>query len=471
MDRNCLRYLLIGFLLGLNFNEPCQAQTFGIGDSHLIKATAFDRDTKTIYAIWADSIRAFLAPDYKQSRFMPLRSPHRSFMDSYQALCLDSTLYFVHKKGGILYQLQGDTLRRIDHSFDHKMQANSTIFTRNDTIFRYGGYGFWSTRNFFTFFSPGSGEWEILSPSLKTKEVPRGAFMVQVAQDGNRAWIFSGNALDPVDPLKNQPNREAWLFNFDTRIWENLGTIEMDFHRHIRLVHLGNRILYNMPGTNQQVLADPGQNRLIYYPIKPRFKHIVGNITGLYEYGSFYHEGIFYLLRGAKEDVDKAVSSELYYQIVTEADFLGEPIREEPLYSKEGTPWKLLGSFGGVALLLAFLLIGFRKYSQANKILVGENSCRYRGKQLDLDPRSLAVLNLLIRSDGEVSSLKILDLVEVPSLSEAHNIKVKNQLIDALNFRLRNLLNIDEDLIEASRSEEDKRIKVYRINSAYFKAR
>ena len=66
------------------------------------------------------------------------------------------------------------------------------------------------------------------------------------------------------------------------------------------------------------------------------------------------------------------------------------------------------------------------------------------------------------------NSQQILDLVEKPDLNPAHNIKVKNQLIDNLNFRLKSLLGQEEDIIQSYRSPEDKRIKLYKIRASHF---
>ena len=44
--------------------------------------------------------------------------------------------------GGSILKIKGDSIFRLDNSYEHKMQIGSIEFVRNDTIFRYGGYGF-----------------------------------------------------------------------------------------------------------------------------------------------------------------------------------------------------------------------------------------------------------------------------------------------------------------------------------------
>ena len=65
--------------------------------------------------------------------------------------------------GGRILEFTGDSILRIDNSFEHKMQIGSLEFERNDTILRYGGYGFFENRNFFTFYDNQTNGWEVLN--------------------------------------------------------------------------------------------------------------------------------------------------------------------------------------------------------------------------------------------------------------------------------------------------------------------
>ena len=52
-----------------------------------------------------------------------------------------------------------NSLSRIDKSLDNRLLADSYIFKHNDTIFRYGGYGFWSQRDFMIYFDEDFNNW------------------------------------------------------------------------------------------------------------------------------------------------------------------------------------------------------------------------------------------------------------------------------------------------------------------------
>ena len=66
---------------------------------------------------------------------------------AYTPAWFDGALHLAADFGGLVYRINADTTRRIDHSFAHKKQNQAAQFVRNDTLFRYGGYGFWRANN------------------------------------------------------------------------------------------------------------------------------------------------------------------------------------------------------------------------------------------------------------------------------------------------------------------------------------
>ena len=138
------------------------------------------------------------------------------------------------------------------------------------------------------------------------------------------------------------------------------------------------------------------------------------------------------------------------------------------MYEKKGVPWVPVGTALGAVSLLGLFWYGRKRYRERNKVVVSRKGVRYGRQSLDFDAASLEALELLLRHPEGVYSQQILDLVENPELTAAHNIKVKNQLIDTLNFRFKTLLDLEEDLIKDARSEVDKRIKIYRMDRSHF---
>lgn len=73
-----------------------------------------------------------------------------------------------------------------------------------------------------------------------------------------------------------------------------------------------------------------------------------------------------------------------------------------------------------------------------------------------------------MRSEREVSSSEIMTITENKAFNYAHNTRVKNNIIDEINFKFKSLLGIKDDIIGFRKSDLDKRIKVYSINRDWF---
>jgi hypothetical protein len=61
---------------------------------------------------------------------------------SYELSVINNKLYLSLNLGGLVYEIKGNEIIRIDHSFEHKMQISSQQFVYDNRIFRFGGYAF-----------------------------------------------------------------------------------------------------------------------------------------------------------------------------------------------------------------------------------------------------------------------------------------------------------------------------------------
>ena len=115
----------------------------------------------------------------------------------------------------------------------------------------------------------------------------------------------------------------------------------------------------------------------------------------------------------------------------------------------------------GVLILLIWLVKKLRMQRKSIQLL--DNGLLYRQKFIQLGEESIQILDLLLTNE-EVNSSEILKITEQDQFSRAHNERLKFQKIEKLNFQLKTLLAIEEDLITSSKSKYDRRIRVYSIN-------
>ena len=128
-----------------------------------------------------------------------------------------------------MFSLKNNEFVRIDKSFNHNMQISSSIFPYNDTIYRYGGYGFWSNRNFFTYFDKSNSEWEVVSPT-GSKELPKGSHESIVTIIEDDIFVYGGFRVQEFEPINHTINDEVWKFNTTSKSWKKLGNTDFDLN-------------------------------------------------------------------------------------------------------------------------------------------------------------------------------------------------------------------------------------------------
>ena len=133
-------------------------------------------------------------------------------------LIKNSEYFLVNSLGGELLHLNENKTERIDHSFSHKNQLKSSLFTFQNTIYRFGGYGFFDSRNFFTYFSNETNEWEALE--TKSKVFPPGLFDNKFFIHNNNFYVFGGYSIDINNRSTRNSNDELWKFSLDDKKWK-----------------------------------------------------------------------------------------------------------------------------------------------------------------------------------------------------------------------------------------------------------
>ena len=99
---------------------------------------------------------------------------------------------FIKPKRGLLYRVENDSTIRLDNSFQHRKQFQSNDFVYRDTLFRYGGYGFWRANNF-TYFDHSTDEWEYYSINGYT--VPEEAYDGKTFLLENTFYVLGGQTV------------------------------------------------------------------------------------------------------------------------------------------------------------------------------------------------------------------------------------------------------------------------------------
>lgn len=444
------------FLIFL-FSLKTFSQSLELGDIGLLKNSYADKKNKELYIFYEDSLSIIDLVELKEKSKTKISYPNEEFGLELPIVSIDSQIHFISGSGGMVYRLEGDKIVRIDRSFDHKMQINSTIFTYQDTIYRYGGYGFWSHRNFFTFYNKTTKDWRLISPT-GTTSFPKGSQSSLITIDNDNIYVYGGYSLDLSDPLKYIENKEVWKFNTGSKSWDNLGSFDFnlsDFNcsipfkkGHIILGGIDTGIFY---------LVDLEDNLLKIYekiPIQEKFISFLD---------SFYMDGVFYCFY---REVD--TENKVHLITINEDRFLSKFLKEETFYNNNEKTYYSIG----IILLLVSSIPVYKKIKKErrykNKISLENGNLIYKKSILPFDEKRISIITLLVTSDKEVSLHDIIDIYDQKELNYGHITRVINGTLEEINFVLKSVLKTKETLITFKKSDLDKRIKVYSIDKSHF---
>ena len=443
------KFLTAGLFL---FTTLSFAQSVYVGKYNEISHTSLDSANNAIFVFFKDYYKKIDLETFEIDSVKIVVSPQFGSIGAKPVL-VNSNYYFVHTQGGIVYKLQNDTIKRIDNSFNHKMQINSNIFVYDDKIVRYGGYGFWSARNFFTYFDNDLLEWETISP-VNSIEVPKGTFDGLYLLDKDDAYIFNGKSIDDSNKTEMYFNKEVWKYNFKLNEWHYLGTSEF-----IDLTLFPKPIIYKKSllviSTNAITAIDVVNNKLT------KFKHGKYSYNVIASLNHYFLNDRFYFFFFSREN------NNIYLKSAIENEFIGDIISEESFYSNHNF---LKGSFSLAAVILLMALLanfGFKQFKKRKKIVLLDNGLRYQNKFIEFDEKAMEILKLLVLGT-EVSSNKILSIVEEKQYSAAHNERIKVQKLEEINLKIKTLLAFSEDIVQSKKSDNDKRIRLYFINKNLF---
>lgn len=357
----------------------------------------------------------------------------------------NNTPYLVSKGSGMVWELTNDSIKRIDNSYDHRMTYQSDIFVKNDTIFKFGGYGFWSARNFFTYFSNTTKEWEFYNINKKSY-LPTGLSNFNSTLVGDSYFVSRGSYIDSHNGTERIENNDVWKFDFNTKSWTELGTSKFISYKDIEYIDIGNGSHLFFGRTNKldtvgMCVLDYGSNTIEYYD-NP--SNILSVRSG------FFARDTIYNFRN-----NSFIGTQLN-------DFTSKPSFISSMYVDANTLFKRLTIV--VVLIILILLIGilFLYNKNRKRPRLVDSGFRFNRVFYPLSVAEHKVLTMLLYSKNLNSKLVLKELYD-SSLSAAQNNRRKLEVIDSLNQKLERVFNT-KNFVRSKKSAQDQRILIYYTN-------
>ena len=361
----------------------------------------------------------------------------------------NNRMLFLNQRGGDIFELNSnDSLYKTDNSDIVNFFIDSNLFVRKDTIFRHGGYGYWTLSNFLIYFEDLTKEWQSYSIS-EDSEIPP-VINEQIGFTLNNSYyFFGGNSLDEKGARTlTKKNNEVWEFNFNTKKWKKLGDILRNLIFPIHSSFKVDSDLFLLNKQNKLFKIDVVNNTITKYKIAPILYQFVFGVNPI------YYKDYVYFING-KGKIDKIALSKLTKETEVITKF----------YDTQNITEKIILASVFIILLVVILYVA-KRYANTKTIKLLDNGIRFKNKFIELDSLSISIIKMVEPQDIELS--KVYNLVKKDHLSKIQNERIKNQYIDQINLQLSVLTGIKEDFLIVSKSNFDKRYKIIRLNRAVY---
>jgi hypothetical protein len=368
------------------------------------------------------------------------------FPKSFQSVFIKDKLYISSVNGGMMYSIVNDSLKRIDNSFNHKMTIQSAVFTHRDTIFKFGGYGYWSSRKFITYFSFDTMEWEFYKQTGSNS--PPGSHDFNWSISGDDFYFFNGRIVDVNNGLMAGRNDDIWKFDFISRSWSNLGKVNLSDYNF-------NMVKSNVDKFGSSYVFDTSISENSVYKLD-----FQNNILSTFDIPNKY-SGI-----GRWSFIENDTIYELRPNIFVKTplkEIFNESTREDTkLYNSSQS---LID--GLVRVLLYFILIVvvlyfLNDFNIRSKPRLTSQGIKVKRELIRLSDIEIKILHKLLKST-ETLSVDLYNTVEDKSLSYPQNNRIKVSAIKSINAKIYKSLGV-QSFIDSKKLLEDKRVAIYFIS-------
>ena len=413
-----------------------------------------NKDNEELLLFKNDSVSKYDLNNFHLLEKKEIISPTNFNLSEYHILYKDA-LHFIEFNGGKVYRLSNDTIQRVDNSYTHKMTNGSNVFTYNNTIYRYGGYGFWTSNNKLTFFDSNTQEWQIINSANGI--YPGGSFNGFHKILNDKLYIIGGLKVNPEDLNTNLKNDELWSFDFKTKKWENLGVLSQNIEYVIPSFVINDNIFKTTKTTKSIILEiDLKNNLLKEYALNPLIQKNSKNHL------PFVHKDNIYLWI----QYDSGLKL-----IKTKLDTLNFNLINEQALVKNNyiVVLKLLIVIACIIFLI-FLFSIKKKYKEnSNKLLFKNNKVFIKDNFTNINADENKLLTLLINNDFSITNENLVNNFYNADLDRSQNIRNINKFISDLNLKLKIMVNSNNDILYKTVNPLDKRMKIVMLNRDFIR--
>lgn len=388
---------------------------------------------------------------------------------------------FLRHGGGIVYVFRDASLMRIDSSFQHRNQFGAAYFAYKDKIFNYGGYGFFTHKEYMTEFSLLNPEWYVFTYDEKTR-IPKGRSYPVYYFDAYAGKFYMGqgsmNTKPSVYRKENKDHSDVWVLDIATKKWKNLGFVPgaKRFPGTDWLFFAEKYTYFTYPGSERNICRlDFEKNRLDFFDAKENINQVIQ-----YRFRAAYNPRNQHFVIARKQIGES--NERLIVEAIPKKNLEYNRVFSRRYYQPW---WEILLYAVAVPLVIVLIYQAVQWFKRVlperpvlvhqNYVLVVEDTGDYLrlvfdGQPIEFEEEHQGLIRLFVRNEGHLLNQALLDYVRNGFESQEVLKKRKNRLIREINDSFKIISRLTHPFIEEMQDNNDRRFKEYRIFPEYFQA-
>ena len=376
---------------------------------------------------------------------------HKNFF----TIISSNKLYLVSNGAGPVFLRDGNSFKRIDNSSLHKNQFGGARFIFNNKIHIYGGYGFWSFKNFISFFDENIKQWDLVYND--SKFIPPGRWKPIYNLINDKLFVLGGRTGSPGSQGQDEPFSDVFYFDFSSKEFFNIGKLNPILRPNYSLFSLP-KIDKNVFLLNKNLIKIDFESMMFTIYYKKMFSPLVDN-----KYPTFIkNQTLYYIsnLNGIKH-----INSFDLNQVNTNFES-----KNFSLLDKESEisflQYVLFGTFIILLFWTVLKIFSFKDYIRG-LILYDEKTIYFNNKRVSVSKEEQQLISFL-STNNFISAPKLNLIISSQEFTKSHFTALRNKLITGLNQKLF-LLTKNKNCIIETKHPKDNRIKVYKADSSIIK--
>ena len=395
----------------------------------------------------------------------------------------NNELFLLDQGGGMILKidLNNYKISRYDGSFTTMNKFGGNVFTLDEDIYHFGGYGLYRTNSTLLKFNKKYKTWDEIVVNEKFPN-PEGITNARSLVWEDKLFLIGGNStVNQLETINNQ----LLSFDFNNKSWENHGVFDFNLLDGNIISSVNNYFfIYNTEKSKLNII-DVSSFELTSYTINSNleFKNGNGNVRAIIFNCSHLYTGSKQKQQGKKVDLKFTPLEEMtinyfvgntrtYQASIFKSykffDFVDLKSKENIVLfneKKSRNEFIIPIIFVLVILILNTLYQSYKKGKNitTQKIYSFEDGVlTFKNKEIILDENSRMILDLL-HSNNQVSSNDVVALLVDNGMSMDYASKIKNKTIERLNEKFEFITGSTENFIQTLKSKEDKRIQVIQL--------